>query len=573
MPLPSSANPTMPYALSAGGTLAASRRAPAHDGAGLDWLEQAFRNMLVRHRNNLSRGETLARRLLSFAEFDELVAKVETGAHSGRVAALAKALDVRFTFNGLQNLEMVGDRPVVLFGNHPTGGGNVLGMSLLLENRFPDHRILGNRHFKSMTSLSEKMIPVDPFCSTAALNLEALLKLRREFGTQYQALGVFPAGISSKLQMSGTISDRRWSDAFIRIARHHNALLVPVWFSGRNRLRYYIAALIRRELGFLALPAEFLRLRGKTMTVNIGTPISPDTLRAIPERRAQMSFLRAAVYELGRERAVPSIGGSESPARSCTIGRTIEPPCGRDAIPVGKKFVARVVDSAAAMRIEEIAVTAPVDGFDDATHHVIVMPRDGVAPCAHWQVLDWRQFSNDELDRLSPLRRAFRLPSDVAGGNRNWLEIVSFGGGKELSHFAAMRQAMTALRRDGALSKTATDLVGLVMPRETNFALASLQFAIMQKISGDSELLRAEANAAVIGAVQHHDWRPQRDVGGADRAARRNQMQVVDPLLRHLAGIGVRFGAEGLSAGPTPRPCILGRLDLTAKRFEERHVR
>jgi hypothetical protein len=50
-------------------------------------------------------------------------------------------------------------------------------------------------------------------------------------------------------------------------------------------------------------------------------------------------------------------------------------------------------------------------------------------------------------------------------------------------------------------------------------------------------------------------------------------MQVVDPLLRHLAGIGVRFGAEGLSAGPTPRPCILGRLDLTAKRFEERHVR
>jgi putative hemolysin len=569
----SSANPTMQYSLSTGGTLAAGWRAPVYDGTGLDRLERAFRNMLVRQRHNLSQGETLARRLFSFAELDELVAKVETGAHSGRMAALAAALDVRFTFNGLENLEMVGDRPVILFGNHPTGGGNVLGMSLLLENRFPDHRILGNRHFKTITSLSERMIPVDPFCSTSALNLEALVKLRREFGTQYQALGVFPAGISSKLKMSGTISDRRWSDAFIRIARHHNALLVPVWFSGRNRLRYYIAALIRRELGFLALPAEFLRLRGKAMTVNIGKPISPDTLRAIPERRAQMSFLRAGVYELGRERAAAPIVGSESLARPCTIGRTLEPPFGRDPIPVGADLVARVVDSAAAMRIEGIAASAPMDGFNGATHHVIVTPRDSSAPCAHWQMLDWRQFSSDELDRLSPLRRAFRVPGDIAGSNRNWLEIVSFGGGKELGHFAEMRRAMMALRRVGALSKGATDLVGLVTPRETNFALASLQFAIMQKTFGDAELLRAGANDAVIGAVQHHDWRPQRDVCGVGRAVRRDQMRVVDPSLRHLAGIGVRFGAEGLSAGPAPRPCILGRLDLTAGRFEERQVR
>jgi putative hemolysin len=568
----SSANPTMQYSLSAGGTLAAGWRAPVYDGTGLDKLERAFRNMLVRQRHNLSRGETLARRLFSFAELDELVAKVETGAHSGRMAALAEALDVRFTFKGLENLDTVGDRPVILFGNHPTGGGNVLGMSLLLENRFPDHRILGNRHFKTITSLSEKMIPVDPFCSTSAMNLEALVKLRREFGTRYQALGVFPAGISSKLKMSGTISDRGWSDAFIRIARHHNALLVPVWFSGRNRLRYYIAALIRRELGFLALPAEFLRLRGKAMTVNIGKPISPDTLRAIPERRAQMSFLRAGVYELGREHAAAPIVGSESLARPCTIGRTLEPPFGRDPIPVGADLVARVVDGAAAMRIEGISATAPMDGFNGATHHVIVTPRDSSAPCAHWQMLDWRQFSSDELDRLSPLRRAFRLPGDSAGSNRNWLEIVSFGGGKELGHFAEMRQAMMALRRVGALSKGATDLVGLVTPRETNFALASLQFGIMQKTFGDSELLRAEANAAVIGAVQHHDWRPQRDVGGFGRAVRRDQMQAVDPVLRHLAGIGVRFGAEGLSAGPAPRPCILGRLDLTAGRFEERQV-
>lgn len=170
MSLSSSANPAMRYALSTGGTLAAGRHAGNRTGAGLDWLEQALRNILARHRQSLSGWETLARRLFSFAELDELVAKIETGVHSDRLAALAGALDLRFTINGLENLETVGDRPVILFGNHPTGGGNVLGMSLLLSNRFPDHRILGNRHFKLIPSLSEKMIPVDPFCSASAMN-------------------------------------------------------------------------------------------------------------------------------------------------------------------------------------------------------------------------------------------------------------------------------------------------------------------------------------------------------------------------------------------------------------------
>ena len=160
MSLSSSANPVMQYALPAGGPLAAGRTVGNRTGAGLDWLEQAVGNMLA--RQNLSGWETLARRLFSFAELDELVARIETGAHSDRLAALAGALDIRFSFNNLENLETVGDRPVILFGNHPTGGGNVLGMSLLLANRFPDHRILGNRHFKLMPSLSDKMISSRP---------------------------------------------------------------------------------------------------------------------------------------------------------------------------------------------------------------------------------------------------------------------------------------------------------------------------------------------------------------------------------------------------------------------------
>jgi hypothetical protein len=464
-----------------------------------------------------------------------------------------------------------------MFANHPIGSGSVLGMSLLMTERFSDHRIIGHRYMKFIRVFSEKLIPVDPFRSTSAINLESLVKLRREFGTQYQALGLFPAGNSSQLKLSGTISDKRWSDAFIRIARHHDALMVPLWFSGRNRLRYYLASKIRPELAFLALPAEFLRLRGKSITVNIGKPISPDMLSAIPSRRAQLSFLRAGVYELERERAAPAAaandllppleekGGNRPKATkplSHAAGMRIARPRAVEPVPVGKNLELRFFDGAAAARIEQLAGSVGRDDLDGATTHVVLTPRDCLVPCAHWQVLDWGQFTPGELDLISPLRQAFRLPGDVARDATNWLEVVGFAAGSRGAELAPLRQILMGLRRSAAVSKRATDLIGLVTPQETSFVLAALQFALLQKARGDAPSLRAGAARDLIGATQHHDFRPYRDAVGGKWPPDRRRMGPIDPVLRALAGLGIRFGAAGLSAGPAPRPCILGRLSL-----------
>ena len=295
------------FALIADGIAA---RGADRDAGNHGLFKRVLLGALARRDRQPSRLAALARRYLGIAEFNDLISSVEASGRTDELAALAEAVGVRFDFKGLENLASIGSRPVVLFANHPTGGGNVLGLSLLLARQFPAHRILGNQHMRFLRSLARNMIAVDPFCSTAAVNLDSLIKLRRDFGTQYQALGVFPAGISSRIGFTGKISDRPWNDAFARIARRHDALLVPVWFSGRNRLRYYLAARLRAELGFIALPAEFLRLRGQVITVNVGQPITPDALRAIPGRDAQLCFLRAAVYGLGDE---PGTAGAKEP--------------------------------------------------------------------------------------------------------------------------------------------------------------------------------------------------------------------------------------------------------------------
>ena len=562
-------------ALSESGLPEGGPHAGGSGGAALSWLERTFDEVLAPRGQHPSPWVTHARRLLRFTEIDDVLSKIETGEHSDMLAALAQALDIRFVFNGLENLATIGDRPVIMFANHPIGSGSVLGMSLLMTDCFSDHRIIGHRFMKFIRVFSEKLVPVDPFRSTSAINLESLVKLRREFGTQYQALGLFPAGNSSQLKLSGTISDKRWSDAFIRIARHHDALMVPLWFSGRNRLRYYVASRIRPELAFLALPAEFLRLRGKSITVNIGKPISPDMLSAIPSRRAQLSFLRAGVYELERECAAPAVaaddllppleekGGNrpkamkplgQAPAARIARPRTVEP------VAVGKNLELRFFDSAAAAEIEELAGSVGRDDLDGATTHVVLTPRDRLVPCAHWQVLDWGQFTPGELDLISPLRRAFRLPGDVARDATNWLEIVGFAAASRCADVAPLRQLRMGLRRSAAVSKRATDLIGIVTPQETSFVLAALQFALLQKARGDAPLLRAGAARDLIGATQHHDFRPYRDAVGGNWPPNRRRIGPIDPVLRALAGFGTRFGAAGLSADPAPRPCILGRL-------------
>jgi len=139
-------------------------------GSFQDWLEDAVCNKLVDRTRKPSGLLGLAQRVLSFTELNDFVSTIKPDTRPRQLAALAHALDVRFAFKGLEHLQSVANRPVILFGNHPTGGGNVFGMSLLLANHFSEYRILGNRHMKFIPSLSETMIPVDPFCSGAAAN-------------------------------------------------------------------------------------------------------------------------------------------------------------------------------------------------------------------------------------------------------------------------------------------------------------------------------------------------------------------------------------------------------------------
>src|SRR5947207_39615 len=87
------------------------------DGGLLARLTTVFYRKILRRASDAGSLMTHLRRFFAFAELDDLVAKVVTTEPHRQFAAIAEALDIRFEFEGLENLQSV-DGPAILFGNH-----------------------------------------------------------------------------------------------------------------------------------------------------------------------------------------------------------------------------------------------------------------------------------------------------------------------------------------------------------------------------------------------------------------------------------------------------------------------
>jgi hypothetical protein len=253
------------------------------------------------------------------------------------------------------------------------------------------------------------------------------------------------------------------------------------------------------------------------------------------------------------------------------FGRTIQLPHALNGTAIGTALEVRVFDSSTYAGMAQLPDSGWRRDLAAATYHVVLTPSDRLDPRAYWQLLDWQKFTSQELDEFSPVRRAFRLPREVAATSRHWLEIVSFGAEKEFGQFANMLQIVIALRKLLDVSHLSSEVVSLLTPQETNLAVCSLQLGILQKSFGDVALLNAHARVALLNATRHHNWRPGRDIAVSPHC-RPDAMNLVDPMLRSFARIGVRFGATGLSQDLGCRPCILGRfLGKAGRPFKEKN--
>lgn len=216
------------------------------------------------------------------------------------VEAVFANLDLRLDIREEDLAHVPKEGGLLFVSNHPYGAIDGLALVHVLGRVRPDLKVMANFLLQQLEPLHDRIIGVNPFESlTARGSFQGMRQSMAHVG-QGGALAVFPAGeVSSWRTDLKAVADPRWKTPAIKIAQHLGVPVVPVWFDGANSLVFHILGMIHPNLRTLALPKEMMRMRGRSVRMRVGNPISPKDIAAFGSTEQLSRFLRARTYALG----------------------------------------------------------------------------------------------------------------------------------------------------------------------------------------------------------------------------------------------------------------------------------
>lgn len=185
-------------------------------------------------------------------------------------------LNLTIDVEGLENIPDTGR--FIFASNHPLGGLDGIGLIKILGSRYGDDnfKFLVNDMLMNVEPLRPVFLPINKYGSQGRA---AAAAISQAYASDTQIL-IFPAGLVSRLQPGGEISDLTWQKSFVQKAIEFKRDIIPVHFIGLNRRRFYRIARWRKKLGIkvnleqVLLPSELCHSRNKQFKVIFGKPIS-----------------------------------------------------------------------------------------------------------------------------------------------------------------------------------------------------------------------------------------------------------------------------------------------------------
>lgn len=183
--------------------------------------------------------------------------------------------DLTLNVKGIENIPSHGR--FIFASNHPLGGLDGIGLIKILGEKYGDSNIsfLVNDMLMNVEPLRPVFLPINKYGSQARA---AALAIRDAYKSDRQIV-IFPAGLVSRLHPDGSIHDLDWQKSFVKNAVEFRRDIIPVYFEGRNRMKFYKTAYRRKKLGIKInieqsmLPAELCAARGNIFSVTFGHPI------------------------------------------------------------------------------------------------------------------------------------------------------------------------------------------------------------------------------------------------------------------------------------------------------------
>jgi putative hemolysin len=215
-------------------------------------------------------------------------------------SALVEDFQLKIDVEGIENIPNEGG--VILAMNHPLGGMDAMALVHALKHKRKDIRFIVNDLLMNLKPLEGLFVGVNKH----GVNERKLHTQMTELFESDKVIGIFPAGLVSR-KKNGVIRDLEWKKTFVRYAKRHDKLIVPVYIDGRLTNFFYNLSNFRTFLGLkvnlemLYLSDEMYQQKGKHIRFVIGKPIALSDFHHHESQEVIANKIKESVYQLGQQ--------------------------------------------------------------------------------------------------------------------------------------------------------------------------------------------------------------------------------------------------------------------------------
>lgn len=211
-------------------------------------------------------------------------------------------LDIKLRVDNEEQLAAMGSEPFITVSNHPFGALDGIALINVVGKYRPDFKVMVNMILNHITAMRPNFIAVDALQSDDPKKKAVSMKGIKEAIDQVRSgkpLGFFPAGAVSKINGRLQLEDRQWQPTVVRLVKQLGVPVVPIYFHGSNSWWFNLLGRISWQLRTLRLPAEVFGKRHKTIHLSVGTPITPEQIKAHAGSIEELGeYLKQQTYRL-----------------------------------------------------------------------------------------------------------------------------------------------------------------------------------------------------------------------------------------------------------------------------------
>jgi len=250
-------------------------------------------------------GDAFIKILSAFSGINKLNAVYDASKHlTGLdfVNDMIGKLGITCRYKNRETLELLKGKSFITVSNHPYGhldGIIEIGAIGAVRN---DFKMMVNWVLMQIDTMDEFFIGVNPFpknnkMSTVKSSVGGIKQCLDHLRNGHP-LGFFPSGGISLPHLKGGPEDAEWKESVLKIIKKAKVPIVPVYISGGNSWFYQLLGFIGWRVRTVRLLHEITNKKGKTISVNFGTPVSVEQQNEYENIREFGRFLKSKVYEM-----------------------------------------------------------------------------------------------------------------------------------------------------------------------------------------------------------------------------------------------------------------------------------